>query len=181
MGLFLYFFFFIFAGILVAPFCGMSAWVHVWNWWSNDDIKRVLINFFPSPTTVTRADWSEEKPEQSHSAGLCGCTTNRFVFQRAGALYFQLKFIWFANCLHVRKVERAISFHCNLKSSNDGFSPSTRERKALASSKPRAQRYWPKWRDIIIWVQCSILYSKQFLLALAFWFNESLISPEIQI
>ena len=41
-----------------------------------------------------------------------------FVFQRLRALEFQLKFIWFANCLHVRKGEHAISFHCNLKSHN---------------------------------------------------------------
>lgn len=53
-----------------------------------------------------------------------------FVFQRLRVLYSQLKFIWFANCLHVRKGERAISFHCNLKSHNYGFSSSTGELQA---------------------------------------------------
>lgn len=47
------------------------------------------------------------------------------AFQRLRALHFQLTLIWFANCLHVRKGERVISCHCNLKSHNYGLSSST--------------------------------------------------------
>lgn len=100
-----------------------------------------------------------------------------FIFQRLRAFYFQLNFIWLANCLHVRKGQRAISFHCNLKSHNYGFSSSTGELKALASSNMRGLAFV----EALTLAQCSILYSKQFLLALAFWFNERLIIPEIQI
>lgn len=53
-----------------------------------------------------------------------------FVFQRLRALQSQLKFIWFANCLHVGKGERTISFHCNLKFRNYGFSSPTRKLQA---------------------------------------------------
>lgn len=78
--------------------------------------------FFPV-TIVTRAERRDKAVCTLTLPRLCGCPVKSgFVFQRRGALHFQLKFIWLANCLHVEKGEHAISFHCNLKSHNYGFS-----------------------------------------------------------
>lgn len=90
--------------------------------------------------------------------GLRGCAVkSRFVFQRRRALRSQLTFMWFANCLHVEEGEHAISFHCNVKSHNYGFSSPAGGR---GLGERRARGCPSGWRGTL--AQSSVLYSKQF-------------------
>lgn len=94
--------------------------------------------------------------------------TKAVLFFGPRPFHSQLKFTCSANCQHLRKGKRAISFCCYLKAHNYSLS-SWLGKEALPSSLH------------VMWVQNSTPHSEQFSLALALWFNERLIIPEIQI
>lgn len=105
--------------------CQVYLRVCVFLWRSSCSFRRGCgLDPHAKPVTGAKRNFSCDKAVCTLALpGLRDCTVkSRFVFQRRRALHSQLKFIWFANCLHVEKGERAISLHCNLKSHNYGFS-----------------------------------------------------------